>query len=331
MFLPARTPRSLRGDERNEMTTAADDDAVEGAFEAYLAGRPVPEGATGLVAFADGVRATAARPGRPNAALAELLATGLLIDQSSPSTRTAPTAGSSAAADARRRRRVPMFLSAFIAKIASAGAVAQAAAGAGIVVAAVAGAGVAGVLPEPVTETVSTVLGIESAEEETAEEETAEEGTQDGDEAGTDGGTDTSTGSAEEDGEGGDADTTGGESEEIDTTSGEQEVEEVVEPLQAPEPGESLGHHVSENVHHPDFSGQRVREWAHDRNEARQESRGKSSDEGSDTDSAQEDGDDSSEVETPKVEDEVEDEDEAPAAGRQSNSGKGGKGGHGRG
>ena len=76
------------------MTTAADDSAVEDAFEALLAGRPVPEGAAGLAAFTEAVRTSATRQGRPNAALAELLATGLLADQSSPSVRTATSAGS---------------------------------------------------------------------------------------------------------------------------------------------------------------------------------------------------------------------------------------------
>ena len=81
------------------MTTAADDSADEIAFEAFLAGRPVPAEADGgfpaVTAFAGAVRATATAPGRPNAALAELLATGLLTDQSSPSTRTAPSTGKS--------------------------------------------------------------------------------------------------------------------------------------------------------------------------------------------------------------------------------------------
>ena len=94
-FPAARTPGGPSGDDRSEMTTPADDSAVEDAFEAYLAGRPVPEGAAGLAAFAEAVRATATLPGRPTAALAELLATGLLTDQSSPSVRTATSAGSS--------------------------------------------------------------------------------------------------------------------------------------------------------------------------------------------------------------------------------------------
>ena len=117
------------------MTTAADDSAVEDAFEAILAGRPVPEGAAGLAAFTGAVRTSATAPGRPNAALAELLATGLLTDQSSPSIRTARSAGSAARAAASRvriRRRPAMIFPALIAKFLSAGAVAQAATGAAV-------------------------------------------------------------------------------------------------------------------------------------------------------------------------------------------------------
>ena len=64
------------------MTTPADARAVEEAFEAALAGRPGTADARALTAFTDALRAAADEPGRPNAALAELLATGLLTDQS---------------------------------------------------------------------------------------------------------------------------------------------------------------------------------------------------------------------------------------------------------
>ena len=136
------------------MTTAADDASVEEAFEAFLAGRPVPEQATSLAAFAGAVRSSASAPGRPNAALADLLANGLLTDQPSTSERTAP----------RRRRRLAMFFPALIAKIASAGAIAQAAAGAGIVVVAFTGVGVAGALPDSLQHgfaTVASTVGIQ--------------------------------------------------------------------------------------------------------------------------------------------------------------------------
>jgi hypothetical protein len=150
------------------MTTAADHTADEAAFEAFLAGRPVSEEAADLAAFAGAVRATATRPGRPNAALAELLATGLLTDQSSPSTRTAPSAGSSPRRSrVRIRRRFAMFFPALLAKLLSAGAVAQAATGAGVVLVVATGAGATGLLGEDVQDTVSSVVG---ASDETADE-----------------------------------------------------------------------------------------------------------------------------------------------------------------
>jgi hypothetical protein len=148
------------------MTTAADDAAVEDAFEAHLAGRPVSDVAAdafpGLAAFSEAVRATATQPGRPSAALAELLVTGLLTDQSSPSSETARSAGSPPArrpARVRIRRRTAMFIPALFAKLLSAGAVAQAATGAGVAVVLVTGAGAVGALPDPVQNTVSSVVG----------------------------------------------------------------------------------------------------------------------------------------------------------------------------
>jgi hypothetical protein len=147
------------------MTTAADDAAVEDAFEALLAGRPVSGAAAdtfpGLAAFSEAVRATATQPGRPNAALAELLVTGLLTDQSSPSARTATSAGSPPARRSTRvriRRRTAMIFPVLLAKFLSAGAIAQAATGAGVAVVVVAGAGAVGVLPDPLQNTVSSVV-----------------------------------------------------------------------------------------------------------------------------------------------------------------------------
>jgi hypothetical protein len=165
------------------MTTAADDSAVEDAFEAILAGRPVPEGAAGLAAFTAAVRGSATQAGRPNAALAELLATGLLTDQSCPSVRTARSAGNAPVRPSRVRirRRFAMIFPILLAKIVSAGAVAQATAGAGIVVVAVTGAGVVGALPEPVQDTVATVvetvtpLDIEGGDEVTGDEVSGDE------------------------------------------------------------------------------------------------------------------------------------------------------------
>jgi hypothetical protein len=133
------------------MTTAADDSAVEEAFEACLAGRVVPAAGTGLASFADAVRASATEPGRPSGALADLLATGLLTDLPSPSTRTArPARG--------RRRRIRMLLPALIAKIASAGMAAKAATGAGIVIVGLTSAGFTGSLPDPAQHTFATVV-----------------------------------------------------------------------------------------------------------------------------------------------------------------------------
>ena len=142
------------------MTTPADDSAVEEAFEALLAGRAVPEEAAGLAAFAGAVRSSATQPGRPNAALAELLATGLLTDQSSPSTRTAVAAGDLPSRRPRvRRRRFAMIFPVLLAKFLSAGAIAQGATGAGIVVVAFTGAGATGVLGADVQATIATVVG----------------------------------------------------------------------------------------------------------------------------------------------------------------------------
>ena len=107
------------------MTTPAADDAVEQAFEALLAGRPVPSEDGGLVAFTEAVRASATAPGRPSAALAQLLATGLLTDQPGPSTRPARTS---------RRRRSRMLAPALFSKLAAAGLAAKAATVTGVAV-----------------------------------------------------------------------------------------------------------------------------------------------------------------------------------------------------
>jgi hypothetical protein len=164
------------------MTTAADDTAVENAFEAYLAGRSVSDEPAdsfeSVAVFAEAVRATATQPGRPNAALAELLALGLLADRSSPSVRTAPSAGappSRGRVRGRNRRRLAMLFPALLAKLLSAGAVAQAATGAGIAVVVVTGAGVAGVLPDPIQETVATAVETVTPFELPADEDTTEE------------------------------------------------------------------------------------------------------------------------------------------------------------
>src|ERR687891_1149884 len=107
------------------MTTPADARTDEEVFTACLAGRPVPAGAQGLAAFTDAVRASATEPGRPNAALAELLATGLLVPTQEPSRGTAGRPARTS------RKRPRMILSTLTAKLAAAGIAAKAAAATG--------------------------------------------------------------------------------------------------------------------------------------------------------------------------------------------------------
>ena len=233
------------------MTTAADDSAVEDAFEALLAGRPVPEGAAGLAAFTGAVRTSATRPGRPNAALAELLATGLLTDQSSPSTRTARSAGSPPVRRSSRvriRRRAAMIFPVLIAKFLSAGAVAQAATGAGVVVVAFTGIGAAGALPAPVQDTFATVVETVTPLEAPTSDETA------------------------------DAVADGTVVEEVIVTEPTEEVaeteptEEVTETVlteeqqwaeEGPAAGQSFGSWVSEGARRGWVDGKVISEWAH--------------------------------------------------------------------
>ncbi|MDK3255003.1 hypothetical protein [Blastococcus capsensis] len=159
------------------MTTSQLDDA----FEAYLAGRPVPVQAASLAQFADSVREMSSRSGRPSAGLAELLASGLLTDSVDASAESAPTARGAAqpALPGRSRRRPRMFtiLAAAAAKFGAAGAVAQAAAGLGFAAAGVTSAGAFGVLPGPVQDGVATTIEAvtpfdlpDSTDEQSAEE-----------------------------------------------------------------------------------------------------------------------------------------------------------------
>ncbi|MDP5184729.1 hypothetical protein QOZ88_19005 [Blastococcus sp. BMG 814] len=138
------------------MTTSQLDEA----FEAYLAGRPVPAEEASLMAFADSVREMSSRPARPNAALAELLTTGLLTVPALAETVPTARGAASTALPGRPRRRNRMFtvLAAAVAKFASAGAVAQASAGLGAALVGVSTAGVAGVLPAPVQDGVATTI-----------------------------------------------------------------------------------------------------------------------------------------------------------------------------
>jgi hypothetical protein len=140
------------------MSTAADDSAVEAAFEAVLAGRPVPEQGTALAAFTEAVRSSASSTGRPNAALAALLADGL------PGDRAAVAASS-----ARRRPRGIRP-----ARLFSARPVVQLAAGAGLVLVAFTGAGAAGALPDSLQHgfaTVAATVGVEVEDPQPAQQE----------------------------------------------------------------------------------------------------------------------------------------------------------------
>jgi hypothetical protein len=234
------------------MTTAADDSAVEDAFEALLAGRPVPEGAAGLAAFTEAVRTSATRPGRPSAALADLLATGLLTDQSSPSARTAKSAGSPPARSSRVRirRRTAMIFPVLIAKFLSAGAVAQAATGAGVVVVAFTGIGAVGALPAPVQDTFATVVETVTPLEAPTSDETA--GTVQDDTAVEE------VTVAEPTAEATVAEPT------ADAT--ETALTEEKWAQEGPAAGQSFGSWVSEGAHHGWVDGKVVREWAHRKN-----------------------------------------------------------------
>jgi hypothetical protein len=70
-----------------------------------------------------------------------------------------------------------MFFPALLAKFLSAGAVAQAASGAGICLVAFTGAGVVGVLPDPVQETFSSVVGTGTTTDDTTTDGTTTNGT----------------------------------------------------------------------------------------------------------------------------------------------------------
>jgi hypothetical protein len=296
------------------MTTAADDRAVEEAFEASLAGRPVPGEAAGLAAFTRAVRGTATQPGRPNAALAELLSTGLLTDQSSPSTRTAPTAGPlpSRSARSRTRRRFTVIVPALIAKFLSAGAIAQAATGAGVVVVVVTGAGATGTLPDGAQDTFSDLTGIGDTVDEPVADVTDPEGT--------------------EPVEADDDLTDPGDLPEVEVPETEP-VEDVVEPtteelaqaawLEGPTEGQTFGEWVSMGKHNGWATGQIVSDMAHQRNEARKAAR-EAARGGEDAESETpevEDGDDSGD----EVEAESSHDDDRSGKGRGHGQGRGGK------
>jgi hypothetical protein len=224
------------------MTTAADDFAVEEAFEAYLAGRSVADAGAGVASFATAVRATATRPGRPNAALAELLATGLLVDQPAPSPRAAPS---------RRRRRLAMFFPALLAKLLSAGAVAQAATGAGIAVVVVTSAGAAGVLPGPIQETFSSIVGAETPESGSVDPTTLDPATT------------TEPTDATDPTQSDETETPATETPAIESPATESPE------VTGPDPSQPFGQWLNGRVEHGEVDGRRVSEWAHERNQQR--------------------------------------------------------------
>ena len=229
------------------MTTPADDATVEEAFEAYLAGRVVPAAGDGLAFFADAVRASATEPGRPSAALADLLATGLLTDLSSSSARTTRSAVPG------RRRRTRMFLPALLAKLASAGLVAKAATGAGLVVVGLTTVGFTGHLPDSAQHTFATV--VDSVTPLTAPDpQTATDGTTSG---GTDGSGTESSGT-----EPSGTEPSGTETPDTDTSG------------TTPSTPTPFGQQVSQLAHDdsdgkPGVDGQAVSSLAHDRNQER--------------------------------------------------------------
>lgn len=221
------------------MTTPTDARAAEEAFEAALAGRPGPTGTDALAAFTDALRAEASAPGRPNAALAELLATGLLTDPS----RT--TVGRPARSS---RKRPRMILSTLVVKFAAAGTVAKAAVAGGAVAVALTGvAGATDVLPGTGEDPAVVTTGDSDpvAGDGTGDASTGG-GTGTGDGAGDGDGTDSGTGTGTEAGDTtGDA-STGGDATDGDATDGDPLVEPA-EWAMGPEAGEwhSFGEWVS--------------------------------------------------------------------------------------
>ncbi|TFV61838.1 hypothetical protein E4P41_09175 [Geodermatophilus sp. DF01-2] len=250
------------------MTTPADATAAEEAFEACLAGRPLPDGASGLAAFTDAVRASATAPGRPNAALAELLATGLLAPIQEPSRGT----DGRPARSSRKRHR--MFLPALVVKFASAGAVAKATAGAGVALVAFTGAASADVLPEPVQTTVEEVADLVVPGGEAASQPVVEPAPED---PAVDGGTAP------------DVPVTGGDTPEVPGTEDATDVPATETPAtdapatdapptaeqwqQGPAEGQSFGGWVSEGAQAGLVDGRTVSEQARERNEQRRAER----------------------------------------------------------
>jgi hypothetical protein len=255
------------------MTTPADATADERAFEACLAGRPLPDGAVGLAAFTDAVRAGATEPGRPNAALAELLVTGLLVPTQEPSRGTAGRPARTS------RKRPRMLISTLVAKFAAAGAVAKAAAAGGVVAVALTGAATAGALPGQDDTTAVVQSGdaadvTDAPQDTTADDTTPVDGTG-GDTTGDETGGDENTG---EDGAvGGTTGEEGAGGEVSDVPAPEAPVTEPTrtedEWVTGPDAGQSFGDWVSEGARNGWSTGERVSDAAHQRNADRKAAR----------------------------------------------------------
>ncbi len=219
-----------------------------------------------LTAFTDAVRACTTTPGRPNAALAELLATGLLTDQSDPSTRTT---GHPARAS---RRRPRMLLSTLTAKLAAAGVATKATAATGVVVIALTGTATTVTLAgsEDTTPAVETpgdpTTGDQTTDEEATDPSTEarhEEDVRTGDDTSTEGDAPVSTPDTVED------DSTGeDEGEESGSrTPIPDDVAAATEWGEGPEPDQAFADWVSEGARNGWSTGQQVSEEAHRRNE----------------------------------------------------------------
>jgi hypothetical protein len=259
------------------MTAPADVRTDEEAFAACLAGRPVPAGAQSLSAFTDAVRASATEPGRPNAALAELLATGLLVPTQEPSRGTAGRPARTS------RKRPHVLISTLTAKFAAAGAVAKAAAAGGVVAVALTGAATAGALPglddtAPVIESGDAADVTGAPQDNATGGETANDPTggtdgtdgTDGTETGDTGGVSSTDVVADEDGDGSADEVSGGPAPETSVAEPELTQEEWAT---GPAEGQAFGDWVSQGARNGWVTGERVSDAAHKRNADRKAAR----------------------------------------------------------
>jgi hypothetical protein len=191
-----------------------------------------------------------------------------------------------------------MLFPALLAKLLSAGAIAQAATGAGVAVVVVCSAGAAGVLPDPVQETFSSIVGTDTEQTGTVDPAPVDDGTVDPAPAG-DGSVDPAP---VDEGTADDA------TDDTDTDFG---------------PTQPLGPQIAGRVEHGEVDGRRVSDMAHERNDRRRNG-------GYDEDEATtpEAGDD-----TPQTggDDTSEGGDDVTTQTDDGGNGRGGHGGHGNG